>query len=75
MRGGRDDVATELLPLLDAFGNGLTKSNFRPFPPLTVSLWCLPIVTGGPVSLVRIWAESQLTQSWDALLHFVRCSV
>jgi tryptophan-rich sensory protein len=62
MRDGRDDVATELLPLLEAFGNGFPKPSFSHFTLLVVSLWPLLIITGGPVSLVRMWAESQLTQ-------------
>lgn len=62
----------ELLTLLDTFRNVFTEPSFRHFTLLMLSLWALPVVTGGPVSLVRMWAESRLTQHWDALLRFVR---
>jgi hypothetical protein len=37
-----------------------------------ISLWSLPIVTGGQMSLARIWLASGLSTHWDATARFVR---
>jgi hypothetical protein len=56
----------QLLSLLEAFRNGFTKPNVRHFTLLVVSLCALPSITGCSVSPVHMWAESQLTQHWNA---------
>jgi hypothetical protein len=48
----------ELLPPLEALRNGFTKPSFRYFTMLVFSACVLPIVTSGPLSLVRMQEES-----------------
>jgi len=60
------------LTFFEAFRNVFTAPSFQHFTVLMISLWALPVVTGGPVSLARIWLESRLSRHWDALMRFVR---
>lgn len=60
------------LTFFEAFRNVFTAPSFQHFTVLMISLWALPLVTGGPVSLARIWSESRLSRHWDALMRFVR---
>ncbi|MBV9481701.1 MAG: transposase [Acidobacteria bacterium] len=61
--------------LFDSFIPVFTAPSFLHFQTLMVSLWCLPLLTGGRMSLVRVWAVSGVSQHWDALLRFVRSYV
>ena len=49
----------ELVLLLEAFCNRFTEPSFRHFTRLVLSPCVLPIVTGSPISLARMEAESQ----------------
>jgi hypothetical protein len=60
------------LTFFEAFRNVFTAPSFQHFTVLMISRWSLPLVTGGPVSLARIWSESHLSRHWDALMRFVR---
>ena len=61
--------------LFDSFIPVFTAPSFLHFQTLMISLWCLPLLTGGRMSLVRIWAVSGVSQHWDALMRFVRSYV
>lgn len=58
--------------LFESFSSVFTAPGFVHFQALILSLWSLPLGTGGPLSLSRIWLVSRPTQHWDALLRFVR---
>jgi len=61
--------------LFESFIPLFTAPSFLHFQTLMVSLWALPLLTGGRMSLVRIWAVSGVSQHWDALMRFVRSYV
>jgi len=58
--------------LFESFRSVFTAPSLIHFQVLMVSLWALPLITGGRVSLARIWLASQTTRHWDGLLRFVR---
>jgi hypothetical protein len=58
--------------LFDRFRSVFTAPSFLHFQVLVISLWALPLLTGGQMSLARIWLASGVSQHWDALLRFVR---
>jgi hypothetical protein len=58
--------------LFESFRSVFTAPSFIHFQVLMVSLWALPLITGGPVSLARIWLASRSSHHWDGLLRFVR---
>ncbi|MBA3441421.1 MAG: transposase [Pyrinomonadaceae bacterium] len=58
--------------LFEPFSSVFTAPSFLHFQALILSLWALPLVTSGPLSLSRIWLQSRTSAHWDALLRFVR---
>jgi hypothetical protein len=58
--------------LFETFGSVFTAPRFVHFQALILSLWSLPMVTGGQLSLSRIWLKIRTADHWDALLRFVR---
>jgi hypothetical protein len=58
--------------LFDSFSSVFTAPSFLHFQVLVMSLWALPLITGGRISLARIWLAAGVSQHWDALLRFVR---
>lgn len=58
--------------LFDSFSSVFTSPSFLHFQVLVVSLWALPLLTGGRMSLARIWLAAGVSQHWDALLRFIR---
>lgn len=65
----------QFIMLFEAFSQVFTAPSFRHFQALVLSLWALPLITGGPMSLARIWLASRTSQHWDGLLRFVRAYV
>jgi len=61
--------------LFESFEHVFTAPSFLHFQALILSLWALPLITGGPMSLARIWLASRTAQHWDALCRFVRSYV
>ena len=61
--------------LFESFDQVFTAPSFLHFQALILSLWALPLITGGPMSLARIWLASRTAQHWDALCRFVRSYV
>jgi len=62
----------EFTTLFEPFSSVFTAPSFLHFQALIMSLWSLPLVTGGHVSLSRIWLQSRTSKHWDALARFVR---
>jgi len=62
----------QFITLFESFSPVFTAPSFLHFQTLMVSLWALPLLTGGRMSLARIWAASGVSQHWDALSRFVR---
>jgi len=61
--------------LFDSFSSVFTSPSFLHFQALVISLWALPLLTGGRMSLARIWLAGGVSQHWDAPLRFVRAYV
>ena len=61
--------------LFEAFRTVFTAPSFFHFQALMISLWALPLITGGQVSVARIWLASRTSAHWDGMLRFVRRSV
>jgi len=61
--------------LFESFIPVFTAPSFLHFQALMMSLWCLPLLTGGRMSLARIWMACGTSQHWDALSRFVRSYV
>ena len=66
---------SQFITLFDSFRPVFTAPSFLHFQRLMVSLWALPLLTGGRLSLARIWLASGVSQHWDALSRFVRSYV
>lgn len=62
----------EFSTLFDNFRCVLTAPSFVHFQAIIVSLWALPTITGGPVSIARIWLRTKTTTHWDGLMCFLR---
>lgn len=58
--------------LFESFSSVFTAPSFVHFQALMLSLWALPLVTSGTLSLSRIWLKTRTSEHWDALLRFVR---
>jgi hypothetical protein len=58
--------------LFESFSSVFTAPSFVHFQALILSLWALPLITSGPLSLSRIWLTARTSEHWDALLRFVR---
>jgi hypothetical protein len=58
--------------LFESFSHVFTSPSFLHFQALMVSLWALPHVTGGQMSLARIWLAAGLSAHWDSTSRFVR---
>lgn len=58
--------------LFDSFSHVFTSPSFLHFQALMTSLWSLPQVTGGQMSLARIWLAAGLSTHWDSMHRFVR---
>ena len=63
---------SEFNMLFERFSNVFTSSSFVHFQTLMISLWSLPQITGGGMSLARIWLAAGLSSHWDATARFVR---
>ncbi|MCA1617066.1 MAG: transposase [Acidobacteria bacterium] len=63
---------SEFNMLFESFSNVFTSPSFLHFQALMISLWALPQVTGGQMSLARIWLAAGLSTHWDATARFVR---
>lgn len=62
----------EFITLFDNFRAVFTAPSFLHFQAVVLSLWALPLLTDGQVSLARIWLASRTSQHWDATCRFVR---
>jgi len=62
----------EILSLLEPMRKSFSSPSFLHFQALIACLWSLPPITGGNLSLVRIWAQTRTSLHWDALMRFVR---
>ena len=58
--------------LFDSFSSVFTSPSFLHFQVLITSLWALPLLIGGRMSLARIWLAGGVSQHWDVRLRFVR---
>lgn len=58
--------------LFESFSHLFTSPSFLHFQALMISLWSLPQVTGGGMSLARLWLAAGLSTHWDATARFVR---
>lgn len=61
--------------LFESFSQVFTAPSFLHFQALILSLWALPLITGGQMSLARIWLATRTSQHWDGLIRFVRSYV
>ena len=61
--------------LFDSFSPVFTAPSFLHFQTLVLSLWALPLLTGGRMSVARIWLAAGVSEHWDALLRFIRAYV
>jgi hypothetical protein len=58
--------------LFENFSSVFTTPSFLHFQTLMISLWSLPQITGGQVSLARIWLVAGISTHWDSMHRFVR---
>ena len=63
---------SEFNMLFESFRNVFTSPSFLHFQALMISLWSLPQITGGGMSLARIWLAAGLSSHWDSMHRFVR---
>ena len=63
---------SEFNMLFESFSHVFTAPSFLHFQALMISLWSLPQVTGGQMSLARIWLAAGLSSHWDSMHRFVR---
>lgn len=63
---------SEFNMLFESFNSVFTSPSFHHFQAIMISLWSLPIVSNGQMSLARIWLAAGLTTHWDSTARFVR---
>jgi hypothetical protein len=62
----------EFNTLFETFRVVFTAPSYLHFQAIIMSLWALPTITGGTVSIARIWLRTKTTAHWDALMRFLR---